>query len=375
MIDPPRTRYVRNGDANIAYQVAGDGPIDLVFVPGWFSHLDFFWELPASRAFFTQLAAFSRLIVYDKRGTGLSDPLDRAGSSEDRFDDLRAVMDAAGAERPVICGLSEGGIVAALFAAASPERVRSLILLNTPPTAEFAIEGGWRDLIEHGWGEGALFDRLLPEAAGRPGAKELWARTQRLSCSRGLAIEYLDQVCQLDAWRVLPSVSAPTLVLRGGLDQIVSAADAQAEADAVPDGRFREVPCGHLPWITGGEETAAAIEEFATGAAPARPVRRRLATVLFTDIVDSTARAAALGDREWRSLLDRHDDAVREDVSRFGGREVSTTGDGFLVAVSPCTSVRGSHRSQAPGRSSSRAPSATSSPAPTSSSRIAGSTR
>jgi len=329
----PRTRYVRNGDVNIAYQVVGEGPIDLLFVPGWFSHLDFFWEMPAPRAFFEALARFSRLITYDKRGTGLSDPVERAGSYADRIDDLRAVMDAAGARQPVICALSEGGIVAAIFAAAEPERTRSLILLNTPMSPGKVPEfERWREEVADAWGEGALFERLLPEVADVPRARDLWARTQRMSASRGVALQYLEQIAQLDAAPTLPAISVPTLVLRGTLDEVVTAQAAREMADAIPGARFREVACGHIPWLTGGQDAAAAIEEFATGAVPVTSVQRRLATVLFTDIVESTAKAATLGDRQWRGLLDRHDDVVRVALHRCGGREVKATGDGFLAA-------------------------------------------
>jgi class 3 adenylate cyclase len=332
MFAPPRTRYARNGDVNIAYQVVGDGPIDLLFVPGWFSHLDFFWELPASRAFFGALAKFSRLIVYDKRGTGLSDAADTAGSYADRIDDMRAVMSAAGADRPVVCGLSEGGAAAALFAAAEPDRVRSLILINAP-TSQEDVRGmrEWREQIAGGWGEGVLFERFLPELPDTPETRETWARTQRLSASRGLALQYYEQLLRIESRSVLPLISARTLVLRGSYDEIIDPDAARRQTECIPDAELKELPFGHIPWIVGGRRVVAAIEEFATGTAPSPTTDRRLATVLFTDIVDSTHQAAALGDRRWRDLLDQHDDALRAEIERFRGRVVKGTGDGFLA--------------------------------------------
>ena len=333
MAGAPHTHYARNGDVNIAYQVVGDGPIDLVFIPGWFSHLDLFWELSASRRFFTGLAEFSRLIMYDKRGTGLSDPVSSIGSYADRVDDLQAVMDAAGTERPVICGLSEGGMVAALFAAAQPARVRSVILLNAART-NVDVPGmeTWRQTFANEWGEGAFFEKFLPELPDTEEMRERWGRTQRLSASRGLALQYFDQMLQLfETAPVLESIACPTLVLTGALDQVVRPEAGRAFADAIPGAELRELPCGHIPWVTGSADVVRAIQEFATGVAPAHRTDRRLATVLFTDIVDSTTQATALGDRAWRALLERHDEVVREQIQRFGGREVKATGDGFFA--------------------------------------------
>ncbi|MEO6496896.1 MAG: adenylate/guanylate cyclase domain-containing protein [Solirubrobacteraceae bacterium] len=349
MREVPRVHYVRNGDVNIAYVVAGDGPVDLLFVGGWFSHQEMLWEAPNSRAFFAGLAKRFRLISYDKRGTGMSDPLDDAGAYTDRIDDLRVVMDAAGAERPVVCGLSEGGILSAIFAATEPERVRSLILLNMPLTPATLLEvDDARDQLRDGWGEGALYELFLPEVPDTPESRELWARTQRQSASRGLALQYFDQISRLDARPVLPAVSVPTLVLRGRHDLLATHKDAVATAAAVPGATLKEVDCGHIPWLTGGAQVVSAITEFVTGAPAPVPAQRRLATVLFTDIVDSTARATSLGDRAWRSLLDRHDDAVRAELDRFSGREVKSTGDGFLAAFDgPAEAIAGATSARA----------------------------
>ena len=337
----PKTQYVRSGDANIAYKVIGDGPVDLVFIPGWFSNLDFFWELAYSRRFFSALASFSRLVMFDKRGTGLSDPIERVGSYADRVVDVEAVMDAAEVERGVLCGLSEGGALAALFAAGQPERVSHVILLNAaiaPTRLNFPADT--RRLIEEGWGQGALFDELMPEVAAVPGARELFTKAQRMSASRGIALQYYDLMMQLDARPALPAISAPTLVLRGVDDLAVTDQVGRETAEAIPGATYREVAAGHIPWTTGSQEVVDAIQEFVTGAVARRPASRRLATVLFTDIVDSTARASELGDRRWRGLLDRHDEAVRQELADFGGREVKTTGDGFLAAFdSPADAI------------------------------------
>ena len=332
MTGAPRVQYARNGEVNIAYTVSGDGPVDLLFAPGWFSHQDLFWEMKLARTFFNGLGRFARLITYDKRGTGMSDPLDRAGAYVDRMDDLRTVMDAAGAEQAHVVGMSEGGIVAAIFAAAEPERVRSLTMLNTPIPVQVTDVEGWRRAIEKGWGEGALYELFLPELPEHRPSRDMWAKVQRMSSSRGLALQYFEQIRGIDPRPALSSISVPTLVLRGTRDLIATGPMARELADGVPGAQLREVSCGHIPWITGGEEVVAALEEFITGAPTAVPATRRLATVLFTDIVDSTARAAASGDREWRSLLDRHDELFRRHLERHGGREVKATGDGFLAA-------------------------------------------
>ena len=337
--ETPQTHYARSGDVNIAYKVVGDGPLDLLFISGWFSHLDFLWELPQSRHFFTRLASFSRLVMFDKRGTGLSDPVDRTGSLTDRVDDVQAVMDAAGLERAEICALSEGGALGALLAATHPERVSRLVLLNAVFQA-LPIIKDWRPAIESGWGEGILLEEFMPEVAHLPLARELWAKTQRMSASRGIALRYLDQMRHLDVSSALPAITAPTLVLHGTEDIIVPAEHTRELADRVSGAVYREVPGGHIPWVTGGDAVPDAIEEFLTGAPVSRPPTRRLATVLFTDIVDSTARATSLGDHAWREVLDRHDDTVRAQLERFAGREIKTTGDGFLAAFdSPADAI------------------------------------
>lgn len=332
MTGAPRVRYARNGEVNIAYTVSGEGPFDLVFAPGWFSHQDLFWEIPQSRAFFESLGRFARVIAYDKRGTGMSDPLDRAGAYTDRIDDLRVVMDATGAERPHVVGMSEGGILALYFAAAEPERVASLTVLCTPIPQQVPDSARWRPEVQRGWGEGALFELFLPELPESRSSKDLWARVQRMSSSRGLALQYFDQITRIDPLPALPAISVPTQVLWGTRDLVATGDMARQLAEGIDGARLLELPTGHIPWITGSEEVVAAIEEFVTGVPSAAPAKRRLATVLFTDIVDSTARAAASGDREWRSLLDRHDELFRGHLERHGGREVKATGDGFLAA-------------------------------------------
>ena len=345
MNEAPETHYATSADGvNIAYQVVGDGPFDLVFVPGWISNLDLFWELPAPRRFFSRLASFSRLIVLDKRGTGLSDPIDEAATLEVRMDDLRTVMDAAGSERAAVCGYSEGGAMAALFAATFPERVSHLVLAaaTLTPADVPVMTPASREAIATGWGEGALIELFLPNHAADPRIRAVWARTQRLSATRGMALRYWDLMGKIDATHVLPTIGAPTLVVARAEDTVIPLESQRSIAAAIPGARLAVTPGNdHLLWIGDSDAVLDAIEEFTTGTAPHREPDRVLATVLFTDIVGSTERAAELGDRRWRSVLADHDEIARTELARFGGRLVKTIGDGALATFDgPARGIR-----------------------------------
>ncbi|HKP88335.1 MAG TPA: adenylate/guanylate cyclase domain-containing protein [Thermoleophilaceae bacterium] len=344
MTGKPRTRYAQAGDVSIAYQVVGDGPVDLVFFPGWFSHMDLQWEDPVISRWLDRLASFSRLILFDKRGVGLSDPVASAPTLDERMDDIRAVMDVAGSERAAIFGLSEGGTMSALFAAAHPERVTSLILFGSwamgPELVREERFPGWEriagmtaavDAALDDWGQGGMVRHLAPSVADNPAALEHMGRFERAALSRAMARDLWAALSRADARPALPLISAPTLVIHRR-DEIIPVEQAHYVAEHIAGARMLELPgADHLPWIGDSETVAAEVEEFVTGARRAPDPDRVLATVLFTDIVDSTARATSVGDREWRRLLDAHDELVRRELARHEGREAKHTGDGFLA--------------------------------------------
>ncbi|MDP9342084.1 MAG: adenylate/guanylate cyclase domain-containing protein [Actinomycetota bacterium] len=354
----PETRYAKSGDLHIAYQVIGDGPIDLVYVPGFVSHLEVYWEEPIVAAYFTRLARFSRLIVLDKRGSGMSDrvPIDQLPTLEVRMDDVRAVMDAVGTERAAVMGTSEGGPMAALFAATYPDRALALVLYATYPRAikDDEFPEGWlapkdaagdAEWIEKTWTEGAFdsipegfAEGLTPEEQER--VARWWGRLCRSSVSPGAAIALSRMGNEVDIRHVLPSIRVPTLAIVRGGDENAPATRYMAEH--VPGARFVELPgSAHTPFFGPQEPLIAEIEEFLTGVRPAPEYDRVLATVLFTDIVGSTELAERLGDRRWAELLGAHHGAVREQLERFRGREVDTAGDGFLATFDgPARAIR-----------------------------------
>ncbi len=344
--EAPETAYVRAADGvNIAYQVVGEGPLDLVFVPGWISNLDLFWELPAAQRFFSRLASVARLIIFDKRGTGLSDPVDEAATLEVRMDDLRAVMDAAGSRRAAVCGYSEGAAMAALFAATYPERVSKLVLAAAavaPAVLQPALLRDARKEIAAGWGQGALMELFLPNHVDDARVRAVWARTQRLSAPRGIALKYWDLLEQMNALDVLPTITVPTLVVARRDDPVIPLDSQRTIAAAIPDGRLVELPGNdHLLWLGDWEGVLDMIDEFVTGEHRHREPDRALATVLFTDIVDSTERATRLGDRGWRELLTEHERIARRELERHDGRLVKTLGDGALATFDgPARGIR-----------------------------------
>jgi pimeloyl-ACP methyl ester carboxylesterase len=348
---PPKTSYAQSGEVSVAYQVLGDGPPDLVYVWGWLSHLDFMWTDPTVTSFMRRLADFTRLIVFDKRGTGLSDPIGETPTFEERIDDIRAVMDAAGSERAALIGFSEGSAMAALFAATHPERTTALILYDSVAYGELA-EGGdidpeWAATADaiiatvDQWGEGKTKDWVAPTLPDNAMQRRFWGAFERASMSPGAARALLQAIQRMDIRPVLPMITVPTLVMHHAQSPI-PASHGRLMADLIPGARYVEVPGrDHLPGAGNPEAIAGEVEEFLTGARSGGRGDRILATVLFTDIVDSTRAASDLGDRGWRELLERHDALVRTQLARFRGREVKQTGDGFVARFDgPARAIR-----------------------------------
>jgi class 3 adenylate cyclase len=353
MVQLPETRYAKGPGGNIAYRVVGDGPMNLVIAPGWLSHVDVLSSDPGWGKFVGQLASFARVIQYDKRGTGLSDPVDGVPTLESRADDLRAVLDATHTERTALFGLSEGGPISVLFAATYPERVTALILFGTYANGTVEDDGSpgrgrWirlmarvQDSLEH-WGEGHTADWAVPSLCHIPEYRKAVGMFERASMSPGMAQLTLTAVLQkANVGDILGSVRVPTLVLHRTNDAI-PVEFARYMADEIPTARLVELDgADHFPSV--GDFTAITdeVEEFLTGERHEHPADRVLATVLFTDIVDSTQRAAELGDRHWRGVLERHDALTRAEVRRFQGRVVKHTGDGFLATFDgPTRAVR-----------------------------------
>jgi len=346
------TRYATSPDGtSIAYQAHGDGPLDLVFVPGFVSHVELIWEEPTIGRFLRRLASFSRLVVFDKRGQGLSDRPGHPPTLEESMDDLAAVMDAVGIERAAIFGISEGGPMSALYAATHPDRVSALVLYGTyarltkaPDYPEgirpvhFDI---WGEQVRATWGGPVGVELWAPSEEGNPDFARWWARLLRQGASPSAAIDLMDLYREIDVRPALPAIAAPTLVIHRRGDRLVPVRLARYLAEHIPGCRYVELEGeDHLPAI-GGDDLIDEVEEFLVGSRGAHGVERSLATVLFTDIVGSTETAARLGDRRWRDLLGRHDSAVRGALAVYRGHEVKTTGDGFLATFDgPARAIR-----------------------------------
>jgi pimeloyl-ACP methyl ester carboxylesterase len=340
----PETRYAKSGKLSIAYQIAGHGPLDIVFVHGFVSNTDLAWETLPYAAAFSRLASIGRLIVFDKRGTGLSDRTADLPTLEERMDDVRAVMDAAGSERAVLVGISEGGPMSLLFAASYPERTAALVLWGTfarvlqSPEYRIGVEPAqiapYLNYVERLWGTGqALRFVCVQDAPEDPATLRLFARYERNSATPAGAVAALRFGVETDVRHVLPAISAPTLVVHRAGDPLVPSAHGSYLATNIEGARFIEFPGDfHLSGTGADAALLDAIEEFILGDHPRHPVDRVLKTILFTDIIGSTAQVAALGDRKWRSLLETHDRIVRAEIERAAGQEVKTTGDGFLAA-------------------------------------------
>jgi len=348
---PPQTRYAKSGEVNIAYQVVGEGPFDLVFVPGFVSHLDLQWADPRIARFLEKLASFSRLIMFDKRGTGLSDPVAGPAPLEDRMDDVRAVMDAAGSERAALLGLSEGGPMSVLFATTYPERTLALILCGTFATGtldpnDHPAGQRWLDefrriqgTLEH-WGEGQTLAVMAP-SAGSESDRVGRGIFERSAASPQMARTLIEMVTETDVRDLLPSIRVPTLVLHRE-EEFIPVEGARYMAEQIHGARLVVLPgTDHIPFYGDADGYAEEIEEFLTGARQTPLSDRILTTVMFTDIVGSTERAAALGDARWRELVGRHDEITRAELERHRGREVKTMGDGFLATFDgPARGIR-----------------------------------
>jgi class 3 adenylate cyclase/pimeloyl-ACP methyl ester carboxylesterase len=339
----PETRYAKSGDVHIAYQVFGGGPIDLVFVPGFVSNIELYWDHPDLARWMRRLASFARVTTFDKRGTGLSDRVSELPSFDLRMDDARAVMDAAGMERAAILGISEGGSMAALFAATYPQRCRGLVIYGGFASPSWTtVEGldGFFRYVEKSWGSGHNLSVFAPSRKNDRALQQFWGRFERLSASPAAVTAVVRMLSQIDISDILSSIHVPTLVIHCTGDTLVNVECGRFLAEQIPGARLLELPgSDHLFFIH--EQIVDAIEEFLTGSISAAESDRILATVLFTDIVGSTEKAAAIGDRRWRDLLESHHSAVRRNLDRFRGREVKTTGDGFLAVFDgPARGVR-----------------------------------
>jgi pimeloyl-ACP methyl ester carboxylesterase len=353
-VQVPETRYARSGDVHIAYQVVGDGPIDLVLVPGFVSNVEAVWNSPPRARFLERLASFCRLILFDKRGTGMSDRGSQIFTLEQRMEDVHAVMDAAGSQRAALFGFSEGGPMSFLFAATYPQRTRALVLYGSYARRSWAPDYpyAWKpeqwdaflDRIEHGWGTraGVDLEQWAPSVAHEEQAANAMLAYFRSAASPGAALAVMKMNREIDVRSVLPSVRVPTLVLHRVGERVIHIDNARYMASRIPGAKLVELPgVDHVPWVGDAESVLQEIQEFLTGARHVPEPERVLATVQFTDIVQSTERAAALGDRKWRELLEGFQSMVRDNLRQWRGREIDTAGDGFLAAFDgPARAIR-----------------------------------
>jgi class 3 adenylate cyclase len=340
---PITTQYARSGDASIAYQVIGEGPLDLLFVLPWMTHLEHAWEAPGARRFFERLAAFTRLILFDQRGSGLSDSGAPYTLEQDAGDAL-AVLDAAGSERAAVLTLGLAGPVAALLAAEHPDRISALIMYQAIARSSWAPGYEWamtreqrdelakRDLARRGGADSSVLSRHAPSMADDPGLVAWFARLERLAASPGQAQARWRAAGDLDVRAVLPRIRVPTLIMHRPRELVWDVRHSRYLADHIPGARYVELDgVDSLFFVGDSDAIIDETEEFLTGERTGGELTRALLTVVFTDIVAATSRASELGDRRWRDLLAEHDESVRKQLSRFGGREVKTIGDGFLA--------------------------------------------
>ncbi len=334
----PATRYAKSEGVHIAYQEFGSGPVNLVFVPGFVSHIDNYWTHPNVARWLERLGSFARVVMFDKRGTGLSDHVSELPGMDERMDDVRAVMDAVEMERAAIFGISEGGSLAAMFAAHHPQRCDALIAYGAFaqftswfPTEE-ALEGLF-SYIDTDWGTGKSLPLFAPTSEGDVAFQEWWGRFERLGADPGAAITLMRMNSQIDITEVLPSIHVPTLIIHRTGDTTIDFDGGVLLAERIPNAQLVELSgSDHLPWV--GENPIRIIDEieqFLTGTKSEPVADRILATLLFTDIVGSTITAGTIGDDRWRNLLHAHDNAVRSELARFRGKEIKQTGDGFLA--------------------------------------------
>jgi pimeloyl-ACP methyl ester carboxylesterase len=344
----PVTQYAKSGDVHIAYQAFGEGPINLVLVPGFVSNVENYWDEPDLARFLIRLGSYARVVTFDKRGTGMSDRVAELPGLDQRMDDLRAVMDAAGMQQAALLGISEGAPLCVLFAATYPHRCRALVLYGSfsrfsywfPTEEALAAFFGY---VEQAWGTGGSVQRFAPSRANDATFQRWWGRNERLGASPAAVTALMRMNSQIDISAILPAVRVPTLVIHRTGDKTVSVEGGRDMAAHIPGARLLELPgIDHIFYVgENAHEVSDAIEEFLTGSRAPVPVDRVLATVLFTDIVGSTEKAATLGDQRWRDILDNHHAMVRRNLVRFRGREVKVTGDGFLATFDgPARGVR-----------------------------------
>jgi pimeloyl-ACP methyl ester carboxylesterase len=332
----PTTHYAKSGDIHTAYQVFGEGP-DLVMAPGFVSHIENYWDEPRFARWLNRLGSFCRVVLFDKRGTGLSDRVAHLPPMDERMDDVRAVMDAVGIERAVQFGVSEGGSLATLFAASHPARTNSLIVYGG--FARFvhwiATDEGFERLITYidtQWGSGAFLAHVAPKMAGDPVLQQWFGKFERLGANPAAAIALMRMNRQIDLTGILHSVKVPTLIFHLTEDAVVSVEGGRELAAGIPGAKLVEMPgTDHLLFLEAGDRLLEEMEEFVTGSHSVPVVDRVLSTVMFTDIVDSTKQAGTRGDLAWRDLLEAHDKIVRRELTRFRGKEVKSLGDGFLA--------------------------------------------
>lgn len=351
----PKTRYAKSGDVHIAYQLLGSGDRDLILVPGFISHVEHFWEDPGVARFLRRMASFSRLIFFDKRGTGLSDrvPDSQLPTLEQRMDDVRAVMDDVGSNRAALFAPSDAGAMATLFAATYPDRTTALILYGCFAAAAKDPEYPWgqtRAELDRGierwegsWGDGAMYMELFaPSMVGDRRYEEWFAKLERLSVSPGAAITLRRMNAEIDVRHVLAAIRVPTLVLHRTGDRVVSVDQGRFIAERIPGAKYVELPgADHWPWNGDSESILQEVKEFLTGSREIPEADRVLTTVMFTDIVNSTKLTVDLGDRRWAQLLEDHQQLVRRELTRFRGREIDTAGDGFLATFDgPARAIR-----------------------------------
>jgi len=336
-------RYARSGDVNIAYQVVGEGPLDLVLVLGWVSHLAYVWELPAMAAFLNRLASFSRLILFDKRGCGMSDRVHPLPTMEQRMDDVRAVMDAAGSKRAALLGISEGGVMSALFAATYPERTAGLIIDGSYPSALIRPGYPWGmtdeqhetriGLVKDIWGKVIGMERYAPSQRDNPEVARWWATFTQMSASPGDAADLYRMNTTIDIRDILSAIRVPTLIIHARGDKIAPIEAGRYFADHIPNARLLELNSDdHWPYFGDADQVIGEVQEFLTGVRSSRAPETMLATVLCTNVTQAGAHAVWLGDKRWNQLVDRHHAVVRKALAHYAGREVEA-GEHGITAV------------------------------------------
>lgn len=348
----PEVRYAKSGTVHVAYQVLGTGPIDLVVVPGWVSNIDCFWEEPTMAQFLKRLASFSRLILFDKRGTGLSDRITFTPTLEERMDDVRAVMEAVHSDKAALLGYSEGGPMCVLFAATYPERTHSVIMIGSfarrlkapgyPQGHSQTESEAFIQMIRSQWGSAVALETRAPGMAAEPNFRNWWARLLRNGASPAAALALARMNAEIDVRHVLSAIRVPTLVIHRTGDRAVRVECGRFLSEQIPNASYLELPGeDHLPFIGNVDEILNEVQAFLTGVRPRPQPDRVLLTVLFTDIVDSTQHAARMGDQRWHDLLNRHHALIRKELAYYSGREIDVAGDGFLATFDgPARAIR-----------------------------------